>query len=142
MKRALYAGLGVVVLVAAGLMIYQALQTSLVYFILPYEYALDEAQYAGRRLRLGGVVEAGTVAYDAQALQLTFKVTDSQQSYPVLHSGAPPDLFQENTGVVVEGRFEDGVFVSDELLIKHSEVYRAPEAGEPIDVDALKETLF
>lgn len=141
MKRIVYAVLGVVVLGVAGLMIYRALSESLVYFILPSEYAEASASYDDRRIRLGGIVEPGTVAFHEADLRLDFEVTDSLASYRVRHYGAPPELFQENTGVVVEGRFEDGTFQSDELLVKHSEVYEAPDDGEPIDVEALKDTL-
>jgi cytochrome c-type biogenesis protein CcmE len=141
LKRLLYAGVGTLILLFAGMLIYRALSSSLVYFILPNEYAKDPAEYDGRRIRLGGIVEEGSVAFDDERLQLTFHVTDSLQTYPVRHGGTPPQLFQENTGVVVEGRFDDGVFVSDNLLVKHSEVYEAPAAGEPVDVEALKETL-
>lgn len=141
MKRIVYAVLGVVVLGVAGLMIYRALSESLVYFILPSEYAEASASYDDRRIRLGGIVEPGTVAFHEEDLRLDFAVTDSLASYQVRHYGAPPELFQENTGVVVEGRFEGGTFQSDELLVKHSEVYEAPDDGEPIDVEALKDTL-
>lgn len=141
MKRSLYALAAVVVLVVAGLLIYRALSSSLVYFILPNEYAQDPLQYEGRRIRLGGIVEEGSVAFDNERLQLTFHVTDSLQTYPVRHGGTPPELFQENTGVVIEGSFDDGVFMSDNLLVKHSEVYQAPEAGEPVDIEALKDSL-
>ena len=68
-------------------------------------------------------------------------MTDTLQSYPVNHVGAPPELFKENGGVMIEGSFEDGVFVSDTLLVKHSEVYQAPTDGEAVDVEALKESL-
>lgn len=141
MKRAVYATIGVAVLAVAGLMIYRALSESLVYFILPSEYAEASGSYDGRRLRLGGIVEPGSVAFDESDLRLTFHVTDSIATYPVRHRGAPPELFKENTGVVVEGRFEEGTFHSDELLVKHSEVYEAPEHGEAIDVEELKDTL-
>lgn len=141
MKRLIYLVAAAAILVLAGGMIYRALSSSLVYFILPNEYAQDPLQYEGRRLRLGGLVEPGTVAFDEQSLQLTFHVTDSLHRYQVRHRGTPPELFRENTGVVVEGRFDDDVFVSDELLIRHSEVYQAPEPGEPVDVEALKESL-
>jgi cytochrome c-type biogenesis protein CcmE len=141
LKRALYAAAAAVVLVVAGLLIFRALSSSLVYFILPNEYAQDPFQYEGRRIRLGGIVEEGSVRFDDERLQLTFHVTDSLQTYPVRHGGTPPELFQENTGVVVEGRFDDGVFMSDNLLVKHSEVYRAPEPGEKVDVEALKDSL-
>ena len=141
MKRAIYIALAAGILVFAGTLIYRALSSSLVYFILPSEYAQQPQEYQDRRIRLGGIVEDGSVSFDQERLQLTFHVTDSVQAYPVRHGGAPPELFQENTGVVVEGHFEDGVFMSDNLLVKHSEVYQAPEPGEPVDIEALKESL-
>ncbi|MEX2541818.1 MAG: cytochrome c maturation protein CcmE [Trueperaceae bacterium] len=141
MKRSIYALAALVVLVVAGLLIYRALSSSLVYFILPSEYAQDPLQYEDRRIRLGGIVQEGSVAFDDDRLQLTFLVTDSLETYPVRHGGTPPELFQENTGVVVEGSFAEGVFMSDNLLVKHSEVYQAPKEGEPVDVEALKDSL-
>ena len=141
MRRLAYGLIGVVVLAAAGFMIFRALSDSLVYFVLPNEYARDPGEYADRRLRLGGIVEEGSVAFDSNRLQLTFLVTDSIESFEVQHRGSPPDLFKENGGVVVEGRFKGGIFVSDNVLVKHSEVYQAPEPGEPIDVEALKNSL-
>jgi len=130
---------GVAVLAVAGFMIFQALSTSLVYFILPNEHAADPAQYDGRRIRLGGIVTPGTIAFDERELQLTFLVTDGLVAYPVRHSGAPPELFKESTGVVVEGRFDDGTFVSDNVLVKHTEVYVAE--GDHIDLELLRESL-
>lgn len=141
MKRWIYGLLGVGVLVFAGVLIQRALSDSLVYFILPSEYAAAPDEYQDRRIRLGGIVSPGTVAFDDVELRLAFDVTDSLETYPVRHTGTPPELFQENTGVVVEGSFEDGVFVSDNLLVKHSEVYEAPEYGEKIDIEELKDTL-
>ncbi len=139
-RRVVYGLLGAGVLVFAGFMINQALNTSLVYFILPNEYAQQPSQYQDRRLRLGGLVAPESVRFDDLALQLTFMVTDGIESYPVQHVGAPPELFRENAGVVIEGRFAEGTFVSDNLLIKHSEVYEAPEDGH-IDIEALRESL-
>jgi cytochrome c-type biogenesis protein CcmE len=141
MKRWIYGLLGIGVLALAGVMIQRALSDSLVYFILPSEYAASPEEYQERRIRLGGIVEQGTIQYNEERLHLAFNVTDSLETYPVQHSGTPPELFQENTGVVVEGRFEDGVFVSDNLLVKHSEVYEAPEPGQHVDLEELKDTL-
>lgn len=132
---------GLVVLGVAGFLIYRALSASLVYFILPSDYATAPQKYDERRLRLGGLVEAGTVRFDPSDLQLTFEITDSIASYPVTHYGAPPQLFKENTGVVVEGHFENGTFASDNLLVKHSEVYEPPKDGEPLDLGNLRDTL-
>jgi cytochrome c-type biogenesis protein CcmE len=141
MKRWIYGLLGIGVLALAGFMIQRALSDSLVYFILPSEYAASPEEYQERRIRLGGIVAQGTIDYDEEQLHLAFDVTDSLETYPVQHTGTPPELFQENTGVVVEGSFEDGVFVSDNLLVKHSEVYEAPEPGQHIDIEELKDTL-
>jgi cytochrome c-type biogenesis protein CcmE len=141
MKKIVYALLGVAVLAVAGFLISKALQSSLVYFILPSEYARDTAAFEGKRVRLGGLVQAGSVQFDDAKLHLTFQITDGLKDYPVQYDGAPPDLFQENGGVVIEGRFHDNVFVGDNLLVKHSSDYHPPVAGEPIDVEALKESL-
>lgn len=139
-RRLVYGLLGLGVLGVAGFMISQALNTSLVYFILPNEYAQQPSQFENRRIRLGGLVAPESVRFNDADLQLTFLVTDGIQSYPVHHVGAPPELFRENAGVVIEGRFDEGTFVSDNLLIKHSEVYEAPADGH-IDIEALRESL-
>ena len=104
MRRLVYVLAGVGVLVVAALLINQALNSSLVYFILPNEYAREPDQYQDRRLRLGGIVEEGSIEFDEDSLALTFLVTDTLQSYPVNHVGAPPELFRENGGVVISDR--------------------------------------
>ena len=123
----------------AGFFTYQALAGSLVYFILPSEYAAEPEKYDGR-VRLGGIVEAGSVNFDDETLELAFRVTDYAQTYPVRYSGAPPELFKPNSGVVVVGNFDNNTFVSNEVLIKHSEEYR-PAAGKPVDLEDLKNAL-
>jgi cytochrome c-type biogenesis protein CcmE len=138
-RKVAYGLAGVGVLAVAGFMIFQALSTSLVYFILPNEHAADPAQFEGRRIRLGGIVTPGTIAFDERDLRLTFLVTDGLVAYPVRHTGAPPELFKESTGVVVEGRFDDGTFISDNVLVKHTEVYVAE--GDHIDLELLRESL-
>lgn len=140
-KKILYGALGVAVLAVAGFMISQALTSSLVYFILPSEYQRDAVSFEGRRLRLGGLVETGSVQFNEAELHLTFQITDGIAGYPVKYDGAPPDLFMENGGVVIEGQFQEGTFVGDNLLVKHSENYHPPTDGSPIDVEALKESL-
>lgn len=112
---------------------------SLVYFIVPSEYAEAPEKYEGR-IRLGGLVEAGSINFDNEALELNFNVTDGIETYPVRYSGAPPELFKADTGVVVVGNFEDNTFVSNEVLIKHTEEYR-PAEGERLSVEKLKEAL-
>ena len=136
----MYSAAGVAILGVAGFFIYQALSSSLVYFILPSEYAAQPSEYEGQLIRLGGMVEENSVHYDSDNIQLNFNLTDSYQAYPVSYHAAPPELFKENTGVVIEGNFDGDTFIGDTLLIKHSENYQAVE-GETVDLDLLKDSL-
>ncbi len=123
----------------AGFFIYQALSSSLVYFITPSEYAAEPERYAGH-IRLGGLVESNSVTYNENTSELSFNVWDGYVASNVLYTGAPPELFKENTGVVVVGQFADSTFVSDELLVKHTEVYK-PAEGQQVSIEELKDAL-
>jgi cytochrome c-type biogenesis protein CcmE len=85
-------------------------------------------------VRLGGLVQPGSVKWDAQTLDLRFVVVDSggqTQAVNVHSRGAPPQMFRDGMGVVVEGRYHrNGVFESTNLMVKHSNEYRKPEHGE------------
>lgn len=129
MKPKLIIGL-LVIAGALAYLIFGGLGQNLVYFITPSEYFQDEAKYAGRQVRLGGLVKAQTVKYNPQTLELNFTVTDGVREIPVLSKGStPPALFGENRGVVVEGKFSGTTFDSENLLVKHSESYQAPKNG-------------
>ena len=122
--------LGVLVVLGAwGYMVCGGLGRNLVYFLAPSEYLQDQARYQNRPVRLGGLVKPGTVQYDKDRLELRFVLTDGVAEVPVLHKGTPPGMFKEGQGVVVEGRFQEGVFQGTNLLVKHSETYQPPKEG-------------
>jgi cytochrome c-type biogenesis protein CcmE len=79
-------------------------------------------------VRLGGMVVAGSVKWDAETLDLRFTLADASHKYPIHSKGAPPQMFKEGQGVIVEGTFSTstGVFESTNLMVKHSNEYRAP----------------
>ena len=108
-----------------GFLAYGSLNKSLEFFVTPVEYQQQRATLQDRTLRLGGLVK--DAKYDRDTLNLNFTLTDGTASYPVRYRGAVPDLFKQNQGVVVRGRFERGVFVGQELLVKHSEEYDTPK---------------
>ncbi len=115
---------------ALAYLVFGGLGQNLVYFITPSEYYQQVERYQNRPVRLGGLVKPGTLEYNPQTLELRFVVTDGVKEVPVRSSGAtPPALFGENRGVVVEGRFQGEAFVSQNLLVKHSETYQAPKEG-------------
>ncbi|AEV15656.1 Cytochrome c-type biogenesis protein CcmE [Thermus sp. CCB_US3_UF1] len=122
--------LGVLLILGAlAYMVFGGLGRNLVYFLTPSEYLQDQSRYQNRPVRLGGLVKEGTVRYDKDRLELRFTLTDGVAEVPVVHRGTPPGMFKEGQGVVVEGRFREGVFQGSNLLVKHSESYQAPKAG-------------
>jgi len=82
-------------------------------------------------IRLGGQVMPGSIQWNAEAIDLRFKVTDGERVIDVHSRGAPPQMFRDGIGVVVEGRYgRSGTFESTNLMVKHSNEYRAPKPGE------------
>jgi len=117
--------------VAAGLVL-TAFQQNLVFFFTPSQVAAKEAPQ-GKTFRIGGMVEKGSIARQADGLTVRFMVTDTAKSIPVVYRGALPDLFREGKGVVAQGRVgTDGVFMASEVLAKHDENYMPPEAAEAL----------
>lgn len=120
MKR--YAKFVIPALLLAGVLVVLMinLNSALVYFNTPSELSSREASDA--RLRLGGRVVPGTVVEAESTVE--FEVDDCDATVVVMHTGVPPQLFQEGIGVVVEGVWTGSVFESDTMLVKHDEQYR------------------
>ena len=129
-KRAAVA-VGLLALVGAGVaLVLNAFNSNLVFFYTPTQIAAKEAPQ-GRTFRIGGLVQAGTVARDGVTVR--FIVTDTAQTVPVRYEGVLPDLFKEGKGVVAQGQLgPDGVFVAREVLAKHDENYMPPEAADAL----------
>jgi cytochrome c-type biogenesis protein CcmE len=106
----------------------RALSGNLVYYVTPTEL-LAQQPAPGEQLRLGGQVVPGSV-HSLSGI-VNFVVTDGTTRMTVVHDGATPGLFQDGTGVVLEGTYgADGAFHSDTMLVKHGEEYRPPGPGE------------
>jgi cytochrome c-type biogenesis protein CcmE len=86
-----------------------------------------------RNFRVGGLVEAGSVVREKDALTVRFNVTDTARTIPVVYTGILPDLFREGKGIVAQGRIgADGIFRASEVLAKHDENYMPPEAADAL----------
>ena len=122
----------VVIIVAAfGFLLYGGIDKNVVFFLTPQELLARGTSAYDVPVRLGGLVAPGSVKWDADKLDLRFVVMDSGgQSVNVHSTGAPPPMFRDNMGVVLEGRYHrNGVFESTNVMIKHSNEYRKPEQG-------------
>jgi cytochrome c-type biogenesis protein CcmE len=138
-QRLVLALLAIAAIVGAALLAMSALKDQAAYFYTPSDAVRDGVQI-GRAVRLGGMVQKGSIARDPDGVTIRFVVTDGQQSVPVRFRGIVPDLFKENSGAVAEGRFEPGgLFMADNILAKHDERYMPPQiAGEMHKSESLK----
>ncbi|MBY6014655.1 cytochrome c maturation protein CcmE [Qipengyuania gaetbuli] len=123
-QRLVLIALALVALVGAGLLAAYALRNQASYFYLPEQMAANPPE-PGQAVRLGGMVEPGSLETLPDGVTVTFAVTGREDSrIPVRFAGILPDLFVEGSGVVAEGRLgADGTFVADNLLAKHDENY-------------------
>jgi cytochrome c-type biogenesis protein CcmE len=122
---------GAVLVGAFGYLIVGGIGDNLVWSLTPSELeAKGEAAFETRGVRLAGQVVPGSVSWDAHRLDLRFQLTDGTQTVAVQSRKAPPQMFREGQGVVVEGRLtRAGVFESTNLMVKHSNEYKAPPPG-------------
>lgn len=131
-QRMWLVGIGVLLLGAATGLVFFALGDSVSVFRDPSQLATDPPP-PDRRLRIGGLVETGSVQREADGVTVSFRVTDNVHTVPVRYRGMLPDLFREGQGVMAEGHLSaGGVFVAQEVLAKHDENYMPPEVAEAI----------
>lgn len=130
---------GIVVFGLIGYLLLGNANNNLVYYVLPSEYQQDQAKFAGKTLRVGGL--AKDINYNQKTLDLRFNITDGQVWYPVEYKGAVPDLFKKDAVVVMEGKMEDGVFYGSSLLVKHSEEYTSGNSQSSYSVSDLRQVL-
>jgi cytochrome c-type biogenesis protein CcmE len=122
---------GLAALGIASALILSAFRENLVFFFSPSDVVAQKAP-RDRSFRVGGVVEEGSVKRDG--VLVSFRVTDTAQTIPVVYQGILPDLFREGKGVVAQGKLgADGVFRASEVLAKHDENYMPPEAAHAVE---------
>lgn len=122
---------GLAFLGAASALTFYALGQRASYFYMPTDLQTAKVE-PGQRIRLGGLVEKGTIKR-GEGATVSFAVTDKEKSVPVTFTGILPDLFREEQGVITEGTFAaDGLFKADSVLAKHDENYMPKEVAESL----------
>ena len=136
-QRLVLAVIALFAILGAGLLAASALKDQAAYFYTPSELAAAKPE-VGKAIRLGGMVEGGSIKRDADGVTVRFVVVDQTGKQAVVFKGITPDLFVENSGVVAEGAMAaDGTFVAENLLAKHDENYN-PKELQDMDMDAMR----
>jgi cytochrome c-type biogenesis protein CcmE len=140
-QRLLLVALAALALLGAVLLAMWGLKDRAAYFYTPADVAAGKAA-PGKAMRLGGMVERGSVQKAVDGVTLTFTVEDGDAKTPVTYRGIVPNLFREGSGVVAEGQLRaDGVFVADNILAKHDERYMPPQLGNQAAEHKVGETV-
>ena len=135
-QRLVLVGIALAALIGAALLAAWALRNQASYFYVPFDIVASPPA-AGRAVRLGGMVERGSIARQADGVTIAFVVGDGKARVPVRFRGIAPSLFVEGSGVVAEGSLApDGTFVADNLLAKHDERYVPREMKDMTDQQA------
>ena len=137
-RRGVLIGSGVAILSVAAILVMFALKDSVVFFHTPSDVS-EKGIPAGQRIRLGGLVEQGSVKR-GEGTVVAFTVTDTLKQIPVTYNGVLPDLFREGQGVVAEGTLDAaGHFKADSVLAKHDENYMPKDVADTLKTTAYKE---
>jgi cytochrome c-type biogenesis protein CcmE len=132
----------VVILSGFGYLMYGGIGENLVYFHTPGELLALGSDAYEKPFRLGGQVVPGTVKWNADDLDLRFTLQDEDGVIEVQSRKAPPAMFREGQGVIVEGKLNRaGVFESSNLMVKHSNEYRPPEDHEQLPADKYRDLI-
>jgi cytochrome c-type biogenesis protein CcmE len=133
------------VLVVGGALlslVFSSFTGSLVYFYTPTEIIQKSESLEAKTVRIGGMVQEGSLVKEAGTLKIRFLVTDGENFFPVKYDGMLPDLFREGQGVIVEGEWHGGQdFIAKSILAKHSEDYMPVEMSEEGIAKAKKSIL-
>ena len=123
-KKRIYNILFVFLFSVSGIsLILYSLNSNLDYFFSPTELK-DRNIPADKRIKVGGMVLSGSV--ERISSSISFVITDCENSIKVEYEGIVPDLFKEDSGVVVLGNLRDKIFYAEEVLAKHDENYMPP----------------
>ncbi len=117
---------------------------SLVYYWDVRELLENSAQAEGAAIRLGGMVQKGSHQFNAKTLELSFELgmgPNSEEKVLVEAHGAPPQMFREGIGALVEGTYDGEKFIAERVLVKHDNQYKAPKEGERADFKGMYGTL-
>ena len=127
-----------IVLLGIGLIIYAstviASRNTIYYYTTSETLGIEISNE--ERIKLGGFVVEDSVTKDGEFT--LFTITDGNKDIDIVFDGFVPELFQENMGVILDGVFDDNLFLADDMLVKHDNEYVSSD-GETYNVENYSE---
>ena len=117
------------------LVVYASVQiasNNTIYYFTTTEATTNLNKSNSERIKLGGFVENESIEKKSDGIT-SFFITDGNENIEINFDGFVPELFQEEMGVILDGFFKDGIFYSDDMLVKHDNEY-VSENGETYNV--------
>ena len=129
--RFLFVVLILITLILSVFLILKSLEENVVYFQSPSDVkVLSEVDK--KKIRIGGMVKKNSISITAN--EIKFIITDFKNEINISYTGAVPNLFEEEKGVVAEGFLKDRNFFSaTKILAKHDENYMPPEVKAALE---------
>ena len=121
--------MGIILVVYASV---QIASNNTIYYFTTTEATTDLNTSNSERIKLGGFVENESIEKKSDGIT-SFFITDGNENIEINFDGFVPELFQEEMGVILDGFFKDGIFYSDDMLVKHDNEY-VSENGETYNV--------
>tara|TARA_B100001093_G_scaffold232543_1_gene222937 strand:+ start:1515 stop:1934 length:420 start_codon:yes stop_codon:yes gene_type:complete len=129
--RLLFVVIILITLTLTIFLILKSLEKNVVYFQSPSEINLS-SELDKKKIRIGGMVKKDSISFSSN--EVIFIITDLKNEINVVYSGAIPNLFEEEKGVVAEGFLKDKkFFTATKILAKHDENYMPPEVKEALE---------
>ncbi len=86
--------------------------------VTPY-VSIEEAQRAKGSVQVKGLLDPQVTPHqEGEEFVFSLRDEDSGQTMPVRYAGTKPDRFEEAYHIVAIGRYSEGVFHAEKLLIK------------------------
>ena len=128
--RLVFVILILVTIILSLFLILRSLEENVVYFKSPSEVK-ELPEINKKKIRVGGMVKKGSIIFSNEDIK--FVITDFKNEINVSYSGAIPNLFSEEKGVIAEGFLKDrNYFSATKILAKHDENYMPPEVKEAL----------
>ena len=129
--RFLFIAIVLITLILSVFLVLKSLEENVVYFQSPSEIKLL-SELDKKKIRIGGMVKKNSISITAN--EVKFIITDFKNEINVTYTGAVPNLFAEEKGVVAEGVLKDRNFFSaTKILAKHDENYMPPEVKAALE---------